>query len=261
MDRYLACFLSALVPGLGQWSLKKRFEAFVFLGAWVLWWILFVLMRLPKSYIGYLCLAYSGMLLFLLSVWRALRLLVPNRPQGNVLWMLLLIPLSLLSFSGWASLAIHVAGFRVFSDPSSAMAPTIERGDRFVADMRGYQDGQLKRGSVVLLQRPDHVILMKRIIAVGGDTILSRDNKVTLNGKELIEPYVKHQGNGPEYLKNFGPIQIPQHKIFVMGDNRDLGLDSRSPEFGLIDESSVIGKPLYLITRSHSHSEPSRMIQ
>jgi signal peptidase I len=261
MNRYLACFLSALFPGLGQWNLKKRSEALVFLGAWILWWILFVFVRLPGSHIGYLALAFSGMLLFVLSVWRALRLTIPNRAPGNILWMLLLVPLSLLIFSQWASLAIHAAGFRVFSDPSSAMAPTVQQNDRFMADMRAYQNTQIQRGSVVLLQRPDHVILMKRVIAIGGDTILGSDNKVILNGKELIEPYAKHQGNAPENMKNFGPIQIPQHRLFVMGDNRDFSLDSRSPEFGLIDESSIIGKPLYLITRSRNRSEPSRTIQ
>jgi signal peptidase I len=260
MNRYLACFLSALVPGLGQWNLKKRAEAFIFLGAWVLWWILFVFVRLPATHIGYLALAFSGMLLFLLSVWRALRLSIPDRAPGSILWMLLLIPLSLLFFSQWASLAIQVAGFRIFSEPSSAMAPTVQQNDRFMADMRGYQYVQIKRGSVVLLQRPDHVILMKRVIAVGGDTVLIRGNKVILNGKELIEPYAKFQGNTPESMKNFGPVQIPQNRLFVMGDNRDQSSDSRSPEFGLIDESSIIAKPLYLITRSRDRSEPSRTI-
>lgn len=79
-----------------------------------------------------------------------------------------------------------------------------------------------------------------------------------MTGK-LVEPYAHHQGNAPDYLKDFGPIQIPPHKLFVMGDNRDLSLDSRSPEFGLMDESSVIGKPLYLITRQRG--EPSRIIR
>lgn len=102
---------------------------------------------------------------------------------------------------------------------------------------------------------------MKRVIAIGGDTILGSDNKVILNGKELIEPYANHQESAPENMKSFGPIQIPQHRLFVMGDNRDFSLDSRSPEFGLIDESSIIGKPLYLITRSRNRSEPSRTIQ
>jgi len=217
---------------------------------------LFVFVRLPGSHIGYLALAFSGMLLFVLSVWRALRLSIPGLAPGSILWLLLLIPLSLLVFSQWASLAIHAAGLRIFSEPSSSMAPTVQQNDRFMADMRGYQGAQIKRGSVVLLQRPDHVILMKRVIAVGRDTILGRDNKVILNGKELTEPYVKASEN----MKNFGPIQIPQNKLFVMGDDRDFSLDSRRPEFGLIDESSIVGKPLYLITRSRNRSEPSRTI-
>lgn len=138
------------------------------------------------------------------------------------------------------------------------MAPTIQLNDRFMADMRGPHVTQTKRGSVVLLQRPNF-ILIKRVVGIGGDTILSRENHLTLNGHELDEPYVRHRGDAPDYLKNFGPIQIPPHKLFVMGDNRDLSLDSRSPEFGLVDESSVIGRPLYLVKRQRGES--LRMIQ
>jgi signal peptidase I len=46
-------------------------------------------------------------------------------------------------------------------------------------------------------------------------------------------------------MDTFGPTTIPSGKFFVMGDNRDISLDSRSADFGLVDARSIVGKPLY----------------
>jgi signal peptidase I len=98
------------------------------------------------------------------------------------------------------------------------------------------------------------VILVKRLIAKGGDTITSIHGDVSLNGVALNESYVQHTDDPTDELMNFGPLTIPPHKLFVMGDNRDISLDSRMPEFGLVDESAILGKPLYIITPAHDRS-------
>ena len=80
--------------------------------------------------------------------------------------------------------------------------------------------------------------LIKRVIAVGGDTIEIRDGYVYLNGEMLDEPYVAEEGISGE----MGSVTVEEGKMFVMGDNRRVSQDSRSPELGQVEESSIVGK-------------------
>jgi signal peptidase I len=75
-----------------------------------------------------------------------------------------------------------------------------------------------------------------------------RDRQVFLNGHLLDEPFADHPrggGNVPGQ-DNFGPITISSGKYFVMGDNRDASRDSRMPDFGLVSQDAVVGRPLYI---------------
>jgi signal peptidase I len=67
-----------------------------------------------------------------------------------------------------------------------------------------------------------------------------------VNGSAVDEPYVQHRGDAPTWMNNFGPFTVPAGELFVLGDNRDISLDSRSPEFGLVAVDSVVGWPLYV---------------
>ena len=78
--------------------------------------------------------------------------------------------------------------------------------------------------------------IIKRVIGIGGDHIDIKDNQVYLNGKLLEEDYI----NGVMTNNEDMSIDIPEGKVFVMGDNRSVSLDSRS--FGPIEISSIIGR-------------------
>lgn len=88
--------------------------------------------------------------------------------------------------------------------------------------------------------------IIKRIIAVGGQTIDIRDGKVYIDGKELDEPYVVKGAltNPMSGFDNNYPITIPEGYYFVMGDNRQHSSDSRHPDVGLIKKSQVYGKAI-----------------
>jgi len=127
------------------------------------------------------------------------------------------------------------------------MERTITQGDHIVADMRYYHSRRPAHRETIILIK-NQTFLVKRVIAMSGDSIEGQNNMIFVNGKEQYEPYVEHRSRAAElnWMINFGPIYIPNGKYFVMGDNRDVSLDSRSAEFGLIDDSSVVGKPLYV---------------
>jgi signal peptidase I len=125
------------------------------------------------------------------------------------------------------------------------MERTVLKGDRVIADLRQYRSASPKRGEIVIF-RKDGDFFVKRVIAVGGDTIEGRNGKVFVNGNRLEEPYVAHLGNAPAALDTFGPVVIPTGKLFVMGDNRDVSRDSRVVDFGLV-ANAVAGRALYIL--------------
>lgn len=138
------------------------------------------------------------------------------------------------------------SGFRTLRFGSLSMEPTIFVGDKFVADNRCYHHRLPSRDDLVLVRVRDGVTV-KRVIAVGGDMIEGKDRRIILNGKVEDESFIQHKfdtGSTPE-MDTFGPVEVPQGKYFVMGDNRDISLDSRTPEFGLVDHSAIVGRPLY----------------
>lgn len=88
--------------------------------------------------------------------------------------------------------------------------------------------------------------IIKRVIAVGGQTIDIRDSQVIVDGKVLDEPYI-NPGSTTEDLGAFTnqyPFKVPEGYYFVMGDNRNHSSDSRDPHIGLIKADQVYGKAL-----------------
>jgi len=252
-----AALVSALIPGAGQFMLGEKIAAGVFFVMDAVWVMLFLApFRLPRFYSGWLSVILLGLLLTIAASSRALRSRSKGRPPGHWIWLLGTLPLALVVVIVLHTTLLRAGGFRAFRIPSSSMERTIQEGDVLMADMHFYRRHQPKDGEIILMKSPNTpgVILIKRLIARGGDTIISLDGKVSLNGADLDEAYVEHTGEPTDDLMDFGPMTIPPHKLFVMGDNRDVSLDSRTAEFGLIDESAILGKALYIVTPGHDRS-------
>ena len=132
---------------------------------------------------------------------------------------------------------------RIIQVDGSSMVPTLVNGDKLIVWGAGYTP---QRGDVVIVDsytsygKP----LVKRVIAKGGDTIsIDYDSGVVMvNGEVLQEDYIAE----PTYLGydvQF-PYTVPEGTVFVMGDNRNQSLDSRSTYVGCIDERDILGKVL-----------------
>ncbi len=162
-------------------------------------------------------------------------------------------------------LALFVRTFIVqaFKIPSGSMLPTLQIGDHLLVSKFSYgvrlpvigtslisRQGPA-HGDVVVFRFPRDRSLdyIKRVVAIGGDTIEVRDKQVLLNGQQVENPHahftshdIMSSAAGPR--DNFGPVTVPDGKIFVMGDNRDNSYDSRF--WGFVDLQDVLGKALII---------------
>ncbi|GAB4274349.1 MAG: signal peptidase I [Coriobacteriia bacterium] len=148
----------------------------------------------------------------------------------------------------WTSLAflcvLAVKTFLIqpFLIPTESMAPTLEPGDRVLVNKVSYSLGEPHSGDVVVLASPDEegVSLIKRVIAVAGQTVDIRDGQVFVDGEALYEPYVRQASR--DDLSLVRPVRVPEGHVFVLGDNRADSVDSR--HFGPQPIEAVRGQAL-----------------
>ena len=154
-----------------------------------------------------------------------------------------------------------------FFIPSVSMTPTLQEDDYILVpkflfglhlplvDDVLVKWSQPNRGDVIVFHKrfePSagdehfHEALVKRVIALEGDLIEISGDQVILNGQALVEPYAQWEraregraGNAPYH---FGPFQVPEGKVFVLGDNRDNSEDSRAWSDPFVPLSQVVGK-------------------
>ena len=123
----------------------------------------------------------------------------------------------------------------------SSMTPTLNDGEIIFS----VKTSRLEVGDVVAFYYNNR-ILVKRVIAEPGDWVdIDPDGTVYVNEKELIEPYVSEKAFGDTNIEL--PYQVPDGKVFVIGDHRATSLDSRNTAVGCITEEQLIGKILFRI--------------
>lgn len=136
--------------------------------------------------------------------------------------------------------------FKISTVVGESMEKTLLDGDNVLISAI---NSDIEYGDVIVISQPNYYekVLIKRVIAVGGQTI-SFDRitgNVVVDGEQLDEPYIKENMNYTYSMSK--TYTVPEGKLFVMGDNRNWSADSRDSYIGMIDERYVVGKVLYRV--------------
>jgi len=175
-----------------------------------------------------------------------------SRLRQNVESLLLAVAVALL---------VRSSVVEAFWVPSGSMLPTIQIGDHLFVNKLAYgmhlpfvdrevtQWSPLHRGDVVVFTSPvdRNIDLIKRVIAVAGDTVEIRNKRLYINGAEVPDPHANFndtRNRDAVPRDHFGPVTVPADKFFVMGDNRDQSYDSRY--WGFADERDVKGQATFI---------------
>jgi signal peptidase I len=139
-----------------------------------------------------------------------------------------------------AVLALRLFVAEPFGIPSSSMEPTLEPGDSVLVDKLAYRDATPRRGDLVVFHQPGTGdVMLKRAVAVAGDSVGIEDGVLVVNGRRPVEPYANPRAIDSVY---FGPVKVRPGTVFVLGDNRADSVDSRA--FGAVPASDLIGRVL-----------------
>jgi signal peptidase I len=121
-----------------------------------------------------------------------------------------------------------------------SMEPTLRSGAVLVIDKVSYRTHDPRRGDVVVTSDPrDEAPIVKRVVAIAGDSVGIEDGSLVVNGVTVVETYIDNTDMAGFY---FGPDVVPKGDVFVLGDNRADSVDSRT--FGPIPLDSIDGRVL-----------------
>ena len=196
---------------------------------------------------------------------RRARPLVASTPRARWVRNLIELPLLLL-IALVVTLVVKALFAQAFYIPSESMAPQLLEHDRVVVSRTAYRLHDPNRGDIVVFPSPaappeDHGLLegllddvldtvalgnrgdrelIKRVIGLPGEVIEGRDGGVVIDGRPLVEPYLA----AGTVTSDFGPVAIPEGRVFVLGDNRTNSHDSRFDDIGAIEVDSIVGRAI-----------------
>jgi signal peptidase I len=153
--------------------------------------------------------------------------------------------------------------FGIFWIPTGSMVPTLGVYDRILVQKAFFSWHDVREGNIVVFSHPplDHCPgppggdLVKRVIALPGQTIYSSGNAIYVNGRQLAEPYLPSPdplGTPIPDASRQHPFRVPPGEFYVLGDNRSDSCDSRY--WGPIKGSTIVGKAV-LIWWHNSHPD------
>jgi len=169
----------------------------------------------------------------------------PDRPREGGFWRSLIL---------WALLALLIRWLVVEPRwiPSGSMLPTLQLQDRILVEkirppLEQQRGRQLPLNSIVVFAPPAQLVdagydasaaLIKRLVGHPGDQLEVRDGLLIRNGEPVPEPWLDEP-----ITYAMAPVTVPDHQLWVMGDNRNASLDSHL--WGPLPEANVIGTAIW----------------
>ncbi|MDX6395852.1 MAG: signal peptidase [Streptosporangiaceae bacterium] len=155
---------------------------------------------------------------------------------------------------------VRAFAFQTFWIPSPSMVPTLSVYDRILVQKAFVSWRDVREGDIVVFSHPplDHCggpqegDLVKRVIALPGQTIYSSGNSIYVDGRLLAEPYLpRYDPLGPPmpHASRQHPYRVPPGEFYLLGDNRAISCDSRY--WGPIKGSIIIGKVVLVLWHDH----------
>lgn len=143
---------------------------------------------------------------------------------------------SVLLCAGAIAVLISMLWLPVLKIHGTSMAPTLDSGDIVLAE----KTDRIEPGDTVAFYYNNR-ILVKRVIAKAGDWVdIDEEGTVKVNGETLHEPYLSDKALGESNIEY--PFQVPDGRLFVLGDQRSSSLDSRNTAIGTVADEQLVGK-------------------
>jgi signal peptidase I len=258
---WLAFLLSFLAPGLGQLYNGQPRKTFIC----VFYFIPVVFLYIPLSRIGFLGLSliiilHSCIRLLLIPIEAIVSAIKKKQYVLHdynkwyfYLMLIIIIPISQYYMQYYLMKYSLLPFVHPFQTATGSMQPTIQVGEKIMADMTCDTLAELRRGDVIAFKHDADVTYLKRLIAFPGEIVLIKDKTVYINNEPLEEPWQLEYASDPNktlpsnVTAKFAIDEdyiIPENHVFLLGDNRDYSLDSR--RWGAIEANKIRGKVLYI---------------
>ena len=254
---WLALLMSLFMPGLGQIYNGQMKKGLILYGIGIVFTPIYVLSIISFKLPGLILtlLIFLAIELFAVSdayvQARKIKAISLGKYQRWYFYLLLYL-LFLLVYPDLKSFV------KPYKFPSGSMTPTLLPGDHFISNQMAYgfripfSDTRIfpsspQRGDTIVFSYPRNpeVEYVKRVIALGGETVSIENDQVMIDGEPLEEPYAffdpRHAGSGKS---GFAPVTVPEGQLFVLGDNRRNSHDSR--DWGFVEEKTVLGNVMFI---------------
>lgn len=249
---WIAGLLSTAQPGLGQiYNGQAKKGVMFFIAQSSSWLILPLLLKYPSA-LGF---AAFYLILPTVYIYIALDAILNARKISNnyllkaynkvYIYIAYFVVLGLI-VNPTGAYIIKTYVVKAYKIPAASMEPTLLIGDHILVDKLGSSAKNPERGNIIVFEYSgdSQKEFIKRVVGVGGDTVEIRDKELYVNSVLVRNDYAVNTDTkifpkGEERRDNYGPVTVPPHSFFVLGDNRDRSFDSRY--WGFVEKSKIQG--------------------